>query len=114
MPIYEFECNCEIEPKTYSIQLSFSNYEPEIPCPCGSGNVAKRVFSSFSVNNGLTANEKKTGTTANRKNMGDFMKDQRELRKKSYDPSSRESKSNEIWLGKEGLDGITSLPTDRK
>lgn len=114
MPIYDYECNCQIEPKTYSLQISFSNYEPEIPCPCGSGNLAKRKFTAFSVTNGLTANEKKTGTTNNRKNMGEFMKDQRELRKKSYDPTTREAKSNEIWLGKEGLDGITSLPTDRK
>ena len=46
--------------------------------------------------------------------MSEFVKDQTELRKKSYDPNSREAKSNEIWTGKEGLDGVTSLPVTRK
>jgi hypothetical protein len=46
--------------------------------------------------------------------MSEFVKDQTELRKKSYDPNSREAKTNEYWTGKEGLDGITSLPVDKK
>ena len=46
--------------------------------------------------------------------MAEFMKDQKGVRKKSYDPNSREAKSNEIWTGKEGLDGVTSLPVTRK
>jgi len=39
---------------------------------------------------------------------------QKTVRKNSYDPNSRESKSNEYWTGKEGLDGITSLPVNKK
>jgi hypothetical protein len=113
MPRYEYICNCDFEPKTYVINLSFSDYKPEIPCPCGDG-IAKRKFSSFSVQDGLTAKEKKFGTTSNRKNMADFMKDQKTVRKSSYAPDTRESVSNEIWLGKEGLDGITSMPIERK
>ena len=113
MPRYEYLCNCENEPKVYIVSLSFNEYEPEIPCPCGKGK-ASRKFSSFSVQQGLTSNEKKFGTTNNRKQMADFMKDQKQVRKTSYDPDSRESKSNEIWLGKEGLDGITSMPIERK
>jgi hypothetical protein len=62
----------------------------------------------------LTAKEKQFGTTTKRKEMADFMKDQKGVRKKSYDPNSREAKSNEIWTGKEGLDGVTSLPVRRK
>jgi len=62
----------------------------------------------------LTAKEKQFGTTTKRKEMADFMKDQKGIRKKSYDPNSREAKSNEIWTGKEGLDGVTSLPVTRK
>ena len=42
------------------------------------------------------------------------MKDQKNVRKKNYAPDTREAKSNEIWLGKEGLDGITQLPIDKK
>lgn len=92
--------------------MSFEEYKPEIPCPCGIG-VAKRKFNNFSVQQGLTANEKKFGSTTKRKQMADFTKDQKELRKKSYSPDSREAKSNEFWTGKEGLDGITSLPIDK-
>ena len=113
MPRYEYLCECTNEPKTFTISLSFSEYQPVIPCPCGEGE-AKRVFNSFTVQDGLTAKEKQFGTTENRRNMADFMKDQKNIRKKSYAPDSRESKSNEIWVGKEGLDGITQLPTDKK
>ena len=108
MPRYEFACNCENEPKSFVISLSFSEYKEEIPCPCGNG-IAKRVFNSFSLQDGLTAKEKQFGTTSKRKQMSEFVKDQTELRKKSYDPNSREAKTNEYWTGKEGLDGITSL-----
>ena len=46
--------------------------------------------------------------------MAYFVKNQKDVRKQSYDPTTRESKSNELWLGKEGLDGVTSLPIDKK
>jgi hypothetical protein len=95
------------------VSLSFNEYKEEIPRPCGSG-IAKRVFNSFSLQDGLTAKEKQFGTTSKRKQMSEFVKDQTELRKKSYDPNSREAKTNEYWTGKEGLDGITSLPVDKK
>ena len=68
----------------------------------------------IAVQEGLTANEKKFGTTNKRKQMADFMKDQKQVRKQSYASDTREAKSNEIWTGKEGLDGITQLPTSRK
>lgn len=113
MPRYEFVCNCETEPRSFVISLTFSDYKEVIPCPCGKGT-AKRVFNSFSVQEGLTAKEKQFGTTLKRKQMSDFVKEQKNVRKQSYDPSSRESQSNELWTGKEGLDGITSLPIERK
>ena len=56
----------------------------------------------------------KNETTNKRKQMADFMKDQKNVRKQSYAADTREAKSNEIWTGKEGLDGITQLPTSRK
>jgi hypothetical protein len=40
------------------------------------------------------------------------MKGQREVRKKTYGADTREGQSNELWTGKEGLDGVTSLPID--
>lgn len=113
MPRYEFLCSCENEPKVFIVSLNFSEYKAEIPCPCGNGT-AIRKFNNVTVQNGLTAKEKQFGTTTKRKEMADYMKDQKIVRKSSYDPLSRESKSNEIWLGKEGLDGITSMPIERK
>ena len=113
MPRYEYLCECTNEPKTFTISLSFSEYQPVIPCPCGEGE-AKRVFNSFTVQDGLTAKEKQFGTTVKRKQMTEFVKDQKSVRKNSYDPTSREAKSNEYWTGKEGLDGITSLPVNKK
>lgn len=112
MPRYEFVCSCEKDEIVYVINMSFSDYKPEIPCPCGNG-IAVRKFSSVTVQEGLTAKEKQFGTTKKRKNMADFMKDQREVRQKSYAPDTREAKSNEIWLGKEGLDGVTQLPVKK-
>ena len=113
MPRYEYLCECETEPKTFTISLSFNDYQPVIPCPCGKGE-AKRLFNSFTVQEGLTAKEKQFGTTVKRKQMSEFVKDQKLVRKASYDPNSREAKSNENWTGKEGLDGITSLPISKK
>ena len=75
--------------------------------------MAVRVFTTFAVQEGRTANEIKFGTTNKRKQMADFMKDQKQVRKKSYAADTREAKSNEIWTGKEGLDGITSLPINK-
>ena len=113
MPRYEYLCECDIEPKTFTISLSYNDYKPIIACPCGKGE-AKRVFNSFNVQEGLTAKEKQFGTTVKRKQMTEFVKDQKSVRKNSYDPNSREAKSNEYWTGKEGLDGITSLPVNKK
>lgn len=113
MPRYEFICNCSEEQKIFTVKLLISDYKSEIPCPCGNG-LAKRKFGDVIVTHGLTANEKKFGTTNKRKEMAEFVKNQKDVRKQSYDPTTRESKSNELWLGKEGLDGVTSLPIDKK
>ena len=113
MPRYEYICNCDGQEKSYTVRLSFSEYKPEIPCPCGKGLAARR-FTDVSVVQGLTANEKKFGSNKNRKDMAEYVKDQRDVRKSSYDPNSREANTNELWTGKEGLDGITSLPVNKK
>ena len=113
MPTYEYVCECNAEPRIFTLSLPYNDYKPVIPCPCGIGE-AKRVFNSFTVQEGLTAKEKQFGTTLKRKQMSEFVKDQKQVRKSSYDPNSREAKSNENWTGKEGLDGITSLPVSKK
>ena len=112
MPRYEFICSCDEESKIFVIRMNVSEYMPEVPCPCGKG-IAKRKFNGFFINHGLTANEKKSGTNPKRKEMADYVKEQKNIRKQSYAPDSREAKTNELWTGKEGLDGITSLPIDK-
>ena len=112
MPRYDFICNCTEQEIVYTVRLSFNEYSNEIPCPCGNG-IAKRMFNTFTVVEGMTANEKKFGTSKKRKEMTEFVKNQREVRKKSYAPDTREAKTNELWTGKEGNDGITSLPVDK-
>jgi hypothetical protein len=114
MPRYEYCCKCGENEKKFTVNISFNEYSPEIPCPCGTENgVASRVFTTFAVQEGRTANEIKFGTTNKRKQMAEFMKDQKQVRKKSYAADTREARSNEIWTGKEGLDGITSLPINK-
>jgi hypothetical protein len=114
MPRYEYCCKCDGSEKKFTVNISFNEYSPEIPCPCGTENgLAVRVFTTFTVQEGRSANEIKFGTTNKRKQMADFMKDQKQVRKKSYAADTREAKSNEIWTGKEGLDGITSLPINK-
>jgi hypothetical protein len=113
MPRYEYACECNGERNTFILHLSISEYKSEMPCICGKEGIAKRVFdNSAAVHRGLTANEKRIGTTKKRKEMGEFMKGQREVRKKTYGADTREGQSNELWTGKEGLDGVTSLPVD--
>ena len=115
MPRYEYKCLCNDEEKIFTVNISIKDYQPQIPCPCGTPEaIATRIFGTFAVQEGLTANEKKFGTTNKRKQMAEFMKDQKQVRKNSYSADSREARSNEIWTGKEGLDGITQLPTSRK
>lgn len=115
MPRYEYKCICDEKEQVFTVNISIKDYQPQIPCPCGRPEaIATRIFNTFSVQTGLTANEKKFGTTNKRKQMADFMKDQKQVRKQSYASDSREARSNEIWTGKEGLDGITELPTSRK
>ena len=70
MPRYEFICNCSEEQKIFTVKLSISDYKSEIPCPCGDG-LAKRKFGDVTVTHGLTANEKKFGTTNKRKEMAE-------------------------------------------
>ena len=67
----------------------------------------------ISSGEGLTLNQKKAGTTKKRVEMGKFMKDQRTVRQKSYEPGTRQHDSNEIWTGTEGTDGITQTPISK-
>ena len=106
MPRYDFVCQTN-KTKKFTLNIQLSDYKPEIECPCGLEYcTAIRLFGSFSVQSGLTASEKKYGTTSTRKDMAEFVKDQREVRKTTYAPDTRESKSNELCTGKEGLEGI--------
>ena len=115
MPLYLFEYydneNIRHEFQDfYSVNEDFN----AINSPCGLYKACKIISDCFAMQGGMTATEKNSGTTKQRVEYSKFMKAQKEIRKKNYSPDTREHKSNEIWTGKEGLDGITELPISKK
>lgn len=91
----------------FDIDIPLSELEGAVAqCPgCGSKNT-QRHYSSFAVHYGLTASQKSAGTTKKRVEMGQFMHDQKNKRKKEHAPGTREHDSNELWLGNEFKNGV--------
>jgi len=115
MPLYLFEYYDDNGDRHefkdfYSSDTNFDN----IQSPCGNFKAQKIISDQFSMQSGMTASEKKQGTTKQRSEYSKFMRNQKDIRKSTYNPGSREFNSNEIWTGKEGLDGVTQLPIDKK
>jgi hypothetical protein len=69
----------------------------------------KRVFDSFSTKEGRTVQQKNLGATDRRIESGKWMKEETSDRKKDAPPDTRESISNEYWLGNEFKDGKKKL-----
>ena len=69
----------------------------------------KRMWDSFLSKNGRTLNQKKLGATEKRLESGSWMKNETAERQRNSDPESRESKSNEFWLGNEFKNGEKKL-----
>jgi hypothetical protein len=115
MPIYEYEFTHEdgaIE--RFELMRSISARDEPAPAPSGAG-FGKRIPSlPGAVIEGLTAAEKRVGTTNNRREWGKYMKDNREKRKKNYSPTTREGSSNELWVGNEVKDGVIAAPTEKQ
>jgi putative FmdB family regulatory protein len=100
MPIYNFKCNdCQ---HGFEIFTTFDKSTSETwPCESCNSNDTKKVPSLASYHMGLTASEKNAGVKNSRKDMGAYMKDARDKRKKEFGPNSREGQSNELWTGGE-------------
>lgn len=100
MPIYAYKCNdCEHDFEvftTYDKSLS-----EQWPCEACESTNTKKVPGLASFSFGLTAAEKNAGVNKNRKDMGAYMKDARNKRKKEFGPNTREGQSNELWTGGE-------------
>jgi hypothetical protein len=119
MPTYEFEClsctekikeiksnpeninnediqNCP-DNYTFEIEGCMSNPPHEAECPVCEVITNRRVFFPAYVHWGLTAAEKSAGTTKGRFDMGKFMKDARDKRKRQAAPDSKDKISNELW-----------------
>lgn len=77
-------------------------------CPCGKGTM-KRIYDSFATKEGRTLNQKKQGASERRIESSKWMKDEKDKRKKSAPPGSREHDSNEFWLGNEFKTGDKKL-----
>jgi putative FmdB family regulatory protein len=100
MPIYPFRCEeCSSD---FDVFASYEKATSENwPCEhCGSANT-KKVPALLTYHMGLTAAEKNAGVKNSRKDMGNYMRDARDKRKKEFGPNSREGQSNELWTGGE-------------
>ena len=116
MPKYEFEYYDDKGARHIFEDLyPYSHDFTIVKSPCGKYD-AHRIPSTFNVAEGLTANQKVSGTTKKRVEMGKFMREQRTVRQNNYDPGTKEHDSNELWTGVEGKDGITQMPisTEKK
>lgn len=106
MPLFRFRCTCD--KSFHELHLSLEDYKPTMECPCGEGEM-KRIYDSFSSKEGRTANQKRLGATEKRIDSGKWMKEETKNRKKDAPPDSRESISNEYWLGNEFKNGSKKL-----
>lgn len=80
--------------------------ETNVSCPnCGSKNT-KRLISSVGFVMGMTAAQRSSGTTSKRLDMANYMRDQRDKRKRQYAPGTKQHDSNELWTGNEIKDGV--------
>jgi hypothetical protein len=116
VPIYTFEYFDDNKEKHVFEAVYPYDYDFEtVKSPCGNYNARKIPSLGGTVKTGLQHKEKKAGVTNKRKEVGNFMKEQRRKRKSTYEPGTREYDSNELWTGQEGKDGVTECPVeDRK
>lgn len=100
MPIYSFKCDdCD---NVFEVFTSYDKSNTEQwKCEFCSSVNTRKVPSLASFQLGLTAAEKNAGVKKNRRDMGAYMKDARDKRKKEFGPNSREGQSNELWTGGE-------------
>ena len=113
MPIYLFkciDCECNFEVFTTYSKSTSESWECE---SCSSKNT-KKVPALASFQMGLTASEKNAGVKKNRKDMGAYMKDARDKRKKEFGPNTREGQSNELWTGGEYDKRVWKGPSNAK
>jgi hypothetical protein len=103
-------CECNFEVFT---SFDKSNTE-KWPCEdCGSTET-KKIPALASFQMGLTVSEKNAGVKKSRKDMGAYMKDARDKRKKEFGPNSREGQSNELWTGGEYDKQVWKGPSSKK
>lgn len=115
MPIYEYEfTHPDGSAERFETIRPFATRDEPTPAPSGLG-FGKRVPSLPAAQvTGMTAAEKKLGTTSSRREWGKYMRDARDKRKQNYSPSTREGFSNELWVGNEVRDSVIAAPTQKQ
>ena len=113
MPIYLFKCDeCE---SNFEV---FTTYDKSCSESWACENCAsaktKKVPALAAFHMGLTVSEKNAGVKNSRKDMGAYMKDARDKRKKEFGPNSREGQSNELWTGGEYDKRVWKGPSSKK
>lgn len=110
MPLYEFKY-VDDAGETHYFEEWVAAAEPTalsaVKSPCGK-YAATRIFSAPPMRQGMTAAQKKAGTTKKRVEFSDYAREQRHVRKKESDPGSRAHESNEYWVGNENFKGVLS------
>jgi hypothetical protein len=110
MPLYEFKYVDDAGEAHYFeewVSADDAGALAAMRSPCGNYE-ASRVFSAPPMRQGMTAAQKKAGTTKKRVEFADYAKEQRSQRKKESDPGSRARESNEFWVGNENFKGVLS------
>jgi putative FmdB family regulatory protein len=113
MPIYSFKCDdCE---NNFEVFTTYDKSNTEkFPCEECSSTNTKKIPSLASFHMGLTVAEKNAGVKPSRRDMGNYMKDARDKRKKEFGPNSREGQSNELWTGGEYDKSVWKGPSSKK
>lgn len=130
MPLYEFKClgctennrqiRLDLQEKgeirtienycddyTFTIKGSMSAPPVEATCPECNQITQSKVF-SFSVQYGLTREDKEFGTSKGRLDYAKHIRNEREKRKKTAKPGTKDYDSNELWTGTETERGVIS------
>ena len=114
MPIYEYKCfKCTKKNKEnviFEITQRMNDDHSQAECPiCGTISTT-RIFTPFALHEGLSQAEKSAGTTKHRADLGKFMKDSRDKRKRTAEPGTKDAISNELWTGSEVQRGVIKGP----
>lgn len=97
----------------FDVMCNQSESSNSFECVHCQGTNTKKIPSVFSYTFGRTRLEKTAGTTSKRFELGKYMRSEREKRKRTADPTSRDAITNELWTGTEVQRGVIKGPNKK-